>query len=204
MSNFEEKDFNEKKANEEEVNQKETNKEVVNEKNSSLKKILMDWIVPFMSALIFAALINKFVFFNIKVPTESMYPTIKVNDRLLVTKVYKPENLETGDLIVFDSEETGDKLIKRLIGKPGDSVEIADDGTVSVNGTVLKEDYVKNPGGKSSVKYKVPEGCYFVLGDNRSNSFDSRYWSKSSFVKGEDILGKAQFTIFPFNRMGTV
>lgn len=194
MSSFNEKDLNEK-----ELNEKESNK-----KNSGLMKFAMDWVMPFVAAMIFAVLVNKFVFFNIKVPTESMYPTIKVNDRLLVTKVYKPENLETGDLIVFDSAETGDKLIKRLIGTPGDVVEIADNGTVSVNGEVLDESYVKNSGGKAGVTYTVPEDSYFVLGDNRSNSFDSRYWSKGNYVKGEDILGKAQFTIFPFNRMGTV
>ena len=204
MSNFEEKDLNVKKANEEEVNQKETNKEEVKEKDSGLKRFVMDWVMPFVVAIIFAVLVNKFVFFNIKVPTESMYPTIKVNDRLLVTKVYQPKNLKTGDLIVFDSAETGDKLIKRLIGIPGDVVDIAENGTVSVNGKVLDESYVKNPGGKAGITYKVPEDSYFVLGDNRSNSFDSRYWSKGSYVKGEDILGKAQFTIYPFNRMGVV
>ncbi|ADL50394.1 signal peptidase I [Clostridium cellulovorans] len=173
-------------------------------KKSNAKEFIMNWVIPFTLAFIFTLFVKKFVFFNIKVPTESMYPTIKIDDRLLVTKVYNPKNLSTGDLIVFTIPEYDKKLIKRLIGKPGDVVEITKDGKVSVNGEALKEDYVKNPGGKEGVTYTVPEDCYFVLGDNRACSFDSREWVQSNFVKGEDILGKAQFTIYPFDRVGKV
>ncbi|ADL50888.1 signal peptidase I [Clostridium cellulovorans] len=171
---------------------------------SKSKQFLLDWILPITAAIILALLINKYVFFNIKVPTSSMYPTIMEGDRLMVTKVYKPEKLEREDLVVFTIPENKDRLIKRLIGKPGDVVEIAQDGKVSVNGESLDESYVKNPGGIAGRTYTVPEDSYFVLGDNRSNSLDSRYWNQSSFVKGEDIIGKARFTIYPFNRIGGV
>lgn len=166
-----------------------------------MKKFIFDWVLPFAVAALLALIINKFVFFNIRVPSESMVPTIKIDDRILVTRVHKPENLKRGDVVVFYLEEKDEKLIKRLIGLPGDTVEVKADGSVIVNGEKLDEPYVKNLGGPSG-SYKVPTDGYFFLGDNRSNSLDSRLWVKSPYITSKDIIGKGQVTFYPFNRFG--
>lgn len=167
------------------------------------KKFFMDWIIPILVAFVIAALINKFLFFNIVVPTGSMYPTIKPGDRIVVTRIHNVNSLKRGDIVVFYSNELNDTLIKRLIGLPKDVVDIREDGSVYVNGTKLDEPYIMNNGGKTG-KYTVPEGQYFFLGDNRSNSKDSRYWEKSSFIAAKDIKGKGRFIMFPFSRFGAL
>lgn len=164
-------------------------------------KLIKEWIIPLGVAVVLALLINRFVFFNIKVPTLSMFPTIKADDRILVTRVYNPSNLKRGDIVVFYLKEKDERLIKRLIGLPGDKVEVRSDGSVYVNGEKLDEPYVKNSGGPSGT-YEVPSDGYFFLGDNRSDSLDSRLWKNSPYIPSSDILGKGQFTIFPFDRFG--
>lgn len=165
-----------------------------------LKQFTKDWIMPIAAAIILTLIINKFIFFKIKVPTPSMFPTIKVGDNIFVTKIYNFKNIKRGDIIVFDSKELGEPLIKRVIGLPGETVDVKRDGTVWVNNTQISEPYVKNNGGKTGT-YTVPEGEYFFLGDNRSDSLDGRYW-KNSFISKKDILGKAQIIAYPFNRLG--
>jgi signal peptidase I len=168
-----------------------------------VKNFFKDWIVPILVALVIAVLINKFLFFNIVVPTGSMYPTIKPGDRIAVTRIYNLNKLKRQDIIVFYSKELKDTLIKRLIGLPKDEVDIREDGSVYVNGTKLDEPYIMNNGGKTG-KYTVPEGQYFFLGDNRSNSKDSRYWEQSSFIEAKEIKGKGRYTLFPFSRFGAL
>ncbi len=165
-----------------------------------LKHIIKEWFAPIIVAVIFALLINKFLLFKIEVPTPSMYPTIKVGDNIFVTRIYNYNNIKEGDIIEFYSKELGMRLIKRVIGLPGDTVEVKSDGTVWVNNSKLNEPYVKNNGGKTG-SFKVPKGEYFFLGDNRANSLDSRYW-KNSYILSKDIQGKAQITVYPFNRIG--
>ncbi|MHC1684105.1 MAG: signal peptidase I [Clostridiaceae bacterium] len=168
-----------------------------------MKKIIREWVIPLGTAAVLALIIHTFVFFLIHIPSPSMVPTINVGDRMLVTKVYNPKNLKRGDIVVFDFKETDQQFIKRLIGLPSDKVEIKNDGTVYINGEKLDESYVKNPGGPSGTTYEVPADSYFFLGDNRSDSKDSRYWS-NPYISAEDIIGKAQFTIYPFNKFGRV
>ena len=167
--------------------------------NNTKLNFFKDWIIPIIIAVILALLINKFLIFKVEVPTSSMEPTIKVGEKFLVTKVYKPENLKRGDIVVFNSKELDEIVIKRLIGLPGD--EIRFDGTsVYVNGKKLDEPYVKNPM-EFYGTFKVPEGKYFFLGDNRANSNDARFW-KNPYINGDQILGKAQVKIYPFNEIG--
>lgn len=99
----------------------------------SIKKIFSSWIFPIIIAVILALLIKNFLFFNIKVPSESMFPTIKPGDRIFVTRVHNKGNLKRGDIVVFHSNELKEDLIKRLIGLPGDTVEVRNDGSVYVN-----------------------------------------------------------------------
>lgn len=164
------------------------------------KNFFTDWIVPIGVAIILAFLINRFLFFQVSVPTKSMYPTIKPDDRIIVTRIYDKEKLERGDTVVFYSHELGETLIKRLIGLPGDEIIIDEHRDVYINGEKQTESYVVYNGGKGG-EFKVPEGHYFFMGDNRANSWDSRYWQES-YIDEDDIKGKARFILFPFNRFG--
>lgn len=166
----------------------------------TITNIFKGWILPIVSAVILAVIINKTLFFMALVPSSSMYPTLKVGDRILVTKVYDKGKLKRGDVILFNSKELNEVLVKRLIGLPGDTVEVKEDGSVYVNGAKINQDYVKKPGGKYGT-YKVPAGSFFFMGDNRNDSFDSRYWIQT-YIPSSAIMGKAQFILFPFNRIG--
>ncbi|WBW97364.1 signal peptidase I [Oceanirhabdus sp. W0125-5] len=188
------------------------------EKVSFFKSAFMkDWIYPFLGALVLFLLIRQFVFFNVKVPTGSMLPTIQLQDRILVTRIYNFDNIERGDILVFDSKENGKTLIKRLIGLPGDTIKLMPNGEVYVNGKLYEENYVKfqineekfNKGDYSTFsygnmelgEYTIPQDHYFFLGDNRPSSIDARYW-KEPYIPQEDIQGKAQIVFFPFKRFG--
>ena len=164
------------------------------------KKFVQEWIVPIGAALILYLIIHTFIFFQIKVPSTSMYPTIKVGDRIMVTRVYNKSKLKTGDIVVFESKEKNLTLIKRLIGIPGDEVKVNPLGEVYINGKKLEETYVIN---KSTVSknFKVPEGKFLFFGDNREVSDDARLWN-NPYIDGKDIKGKAQVIVFPFKRFG--
>lgn len=163
--------------------------------------LFYEWGIPIIVAIILAIIINKFIVFKVFIPSESMVPTLNVNDRLFVTRVYNEDNFERGDILVFDSDELNEKLIKRLIGLPGDKIVI-ENGEVSVNGEKLVEDYIGNAD-RFNGEYEVPEGKYFFLGDNRLWSKDSRYWI-NPYIDGEDITGKAQFKVYPFSDIGKI
>lgn len=168
---------------------------------SSNKNFITEWGIPIISAIILAFLINKFLLFKVLIPSESMVPTLNVGDRLFVTRVYNLEKLKRGDIIVFYSEELQDSLIKRLIGLPGDKVKI-ENGRVFVNGEELQEDYI-GAEDKFNGEYEVPDGKYFFLGDNRLWSKDSRYWI-NPYIDGEEISGKAQIKVYPFDQIGKI
>lgn len=168
-----------------------------------LRAFFIDWIIPIIGALFVAFLLNNFVLFFAEIPSESMVPTLNKDDRVIITRLYNYENLNRGDIVVFHSEELNQDLIKRLIGLPGDHIEIIK-GEVYINGEVLEEDYVKNNESLDyELSYDVPKEKYFFLGDNRSNSYDSRRW-KNPYVDEKDIVGKAQLKIYPFNDFGSI
>ena len=102
-----------------------------------------EWIIPIIAAIGIAFLINKFLVYNVYIPSESMVPTLNIGDKLMVTRVYDTNKIKRGDIIVFFSEELNEILIKRAIGLPGDHIKIHD-GIVNINGEDIKEDYVKN------------------------------------------------------------
>ncbi len=163
------------------------------------KSFIYEWVIPFIIAIIAAFLLNKYVFFIMKVPSSSMYPTIQIGDFGIVTRVYNTANLKRGDVVIFKSVELNETLVKRLIGLPGDNVKVSENGDVYINDEKIEQDYIQNNGGKYG-EYDVPEGSYFFLGDNRSNSLDSRYW-ETKYIDAKYIEGKGQFIIFPFNRI---
>lgn len=164
-------------------------------KNSKTVDFFKEWIVPIISAIGIALLINKFIFINVVLPPSgSMIPTLNDNDRLIATRVLNKDNINRGDILVFKSKELNETLIKRVIGLPGDCIEI-NDGVVKVNGTELEEDYVKNNDRYDGIFY-VPDNKIFFLGDNRAGSYDSRYWD-NPYIDKSDVEAKAQFRYYP-------
>jgi signal peptidase I len=165
---------------------------------NSMKKLMKNWIPFIITVVLLAVVINKFLFFEIFVPSASMYPTIKPNDRILTTRIYINKNIHHGDILVFYSDEFHETMVKRVIGLPEDSVDIKENGTVLINGQKLNEPYVKYPDHRTG-KFKVPKGEYLFMGDFREHSLDSRSW-KDIYISEKNIKGKAVFILFPFNR----
>ena len=171
-------------------------------KKGSFISTILEWLITIVAALIISFLINKFLIFKVYIPSESMYPTLKVKDQLFVTKMYSRDSIQRGDILVFFSDEFNELLIKRVIGLPGDDIVVKASWEVLVNGEVLEETYVvqKDETAIFDLEFKVPEDKYFFLGDNRANSLDSRYWSEP-YIDFEDIRGEARIIIYPFNRI---
>ena len=147
------------------------------------------------------------------IPSGSMLPTLQIDDRLIIDKIsYRFSNPVRGDIIVFnptaqlEKEKFKDAFIKRVIGLPGDRIDVKD-GKVYINGQVLTEKYLDEAPAYnwSSTALTpdgiVPEGHYLVLGDNRNNSYDSHYWG---FVPKDKIVGKATVKFWPINRAGGI
>lgn len=148
-------------------------------------------------SLTIAWLFSEFVMFKAYVPTGSMKPTIIEDDNIMISRVYM--DINRGDIMVFKHEVSKDYLIKRVVGIPGDIVEIKN-GITYINGQLYEEPYVKNPSSTNNV-FVVPKDCYLFLGDNRAGSEDARMW-KNPYVNKSAIVGKAMFRIYPFNSMG--
>lgn len=139
------------------------------------------------------------------IPSGSMLPTLQINDRLIIDKVsYHFTEPDRGDIVVFQPTDTlrqqnfKDAFIKRIIGLPGDTVEVKDN-TVFVNGEPLSENYLQDDPNYQWGPETVPNDQYLVLGDNRNNSYDSHHWG---FVPRENIIGRAVVRFWPLNRMG--
>lgn len=174
--------------------------ELPQDPKSRFMRLLKGWILPFGIEIIVIVLLIKFVFFFSYVPTGSMIPTIAEKSWLFALRTHNvSETVKRGDILVFDSEETGHTLIKRLIGLPGELVEIKD-GAVYIDGELLEEDYVVYVS-LENMTFQVPEGEYLFLGDNRMNSRDARAWN-DPYIPAEAITGKAVFTLFPFKNFG--
>lgn len=163
-----------------------------------VKKLFKSWALYIAFAIIIALLIKKFLFFEILVPSGSMYPTIKPNDRILTTRIFNTATIKRGDILVFYSNEYHEMMVKRVIGLPNDAVKINGDSSVFVNGKRLNEPYVKFPDARGG-DYKVPNGEYLFLGDYREHSLDSRLW-KDPFIPEKELQGKAVIILYPFNR----
>ena len=139
--------------------------------------------------------INVFVV-NAKVQGQSMDPTYKQNDYLIVNKTaFWHENPKHGDTIVFSVDRRKEKLIKRIIGVPGDTIKIKD-GKVYINDSLLVESYINSELTNGDIEVTVPNDSFFVMGDNRQNSLDSRS-SEIGMVRKDKIVGKVSVRVFP-------
>lgn len=151
-------------------------------------------------ALVLALLLRTFVVQAFWIPSGSMIPTLIPRDRVLVSKFwYGFTEPKRGQIVVFKYPVDPQRdFVKRVIGLPGEMVEI-DNGTVSIDGEPLGEPYIKNHDRFNFGPVKVPEDHYFVMGDNRPNSQDSRFWG---FVPEENLKGPAFFRYWPLTRIG--
>jgi signal peptidase I len=164
----------------------------------------LSWVRDLAFSILIAVVLIVFIYQPVKVEGTSMMPTLTDKERIFINKFtyrFGLGEIQRGDTVVFwyplDSSKS---YIKRVIGLPGDRVRL-DDGEVYVNGQKLSEEYVpvEFRDHFTREEERVPTGKYFVLGDHRSSSSDSRNWG---YVPRENIYGKAVFVYWPLNMMG--
>ncbi|MBN2853621.1 MAG: signal peptidase I [Clostridia bacterium] len=149
------------------------------------------------AVLIVYLILSQFLILNARVPSESMEDTIMTGDRFFASRTaFLFEPPKRGDIVVFKyPDDNRTLLVKRVIGLPGESVFISD-GMVYIDGIALTGDYTDVIVRGVFGPYEVPSDSYFMLGDNRNSSKDSRYW-ENTFVNEKNILAKAMFTYYP-------
>lgn len=169
-------------------------------------KAFFAWLIEIVILFSLAYLVARFVVTHTFVPTGSMIPTIEINDHLMINRIplyYRDP--KPGEIVVF--HESGKELIKRVIAVPGDLYDIKD-GKVYINDKQLDEPYLYEQNStfdfmmeEGLLPYEIPEDRYFVMGDNRNNSEDSRYYG---LIHRDAIYAKSWFRIWPLNRLGRV
>ena len=162
--------------------------------DNKVKKFLKEY-VPYIIVLVFVVLIKKYVVSPIKVNGDSMFKTLHDGDIMILNIVgYRFKEVKRFDIVVV--REDKEFLIKRVIGLPGEKISYHNN-QLFVNGKKVKDSY--GNGSTDDFSIEVPKGKYFVLGDNRENSMDSRVFGPFSKKR---ILGKTKLIVFPFSRFG--
>ncbi|MCD8486420.1 MAG: signal peptidase I [Desertifilum sp.] len=160
-------------------------------------------------ALLIAIVMRAFIAEPRYIPSDSMVPTLEIGDRLVVEKVsYHFHPPQPGDIIVFEPPKQLQRqgysrdqaFIKRVIAQPGQTITVKN-GQVYVDDRQLQEEYIAEPPEYFLEAVTVPEGQFFVMGDNRNDSNDSHIWG---FLPQENIIGHAGFRFWPLNRIGTI
>lgn len=174
---------------------------------NSLGKEILSWVIDIGIVLVVVLLITTFVFQKTNVIGQSMQPTLHNGDHVIIDKIsYRFTNPKQYDIVVFPYKKNpSQNYIKRIIGLPNDVVDIID-GEVYINNEKLDEKFDiidDNKLGNREFPFTVPEGEYFVMGDNRNNSSDSRYTDVGTISK-KDIIGKAGLRIWPLRDIGFV
>ena len=179
---------------------------------------LVEWVAVIVGALVVALVVKTFLFQAFYIPSASMEPTLEKGDRVLVNKLsYDVHDVNRGDVVVFElpaDQVAADgikDLIKRVIGLPGDTIETRD-GVVYVNDRRLDEPYLpkgtrtgdpQNGNNPAIDRQVVPDGTVFVMGDNRSNSHDSRYKDRGP-IPIDSIVGRAFVLVWPPGEIGSL
>lgn len=170
----------------------------------SLAREILSWVEVLVIAVVIAFLLDRFVIANSQVPTGSMESTIMPGNRVIGSRLsYTFGEPERGDIAIFIYPDDAAKgirtyYVKRIIGMPGDTIDIHDGG-VYLNGsdTPLDEPYINEPmENEPAMHFEVPDGCYFMLGDNRNYSNDSRRW-QNPYVSRDKLVAKVLFRYFP-------
>lgn len=176
-----------------------------------LKKEILSWIKAFSIALFVVILLRSYLLSPTTVHGESMNPTFDDKDRVIFSKI---SDIERFDIVVFEAPDSNLFYIKRVIGLPGDHLEMKD-GELFINGIKTAEPYLKEQNDKDMLNkmnfdftleaitgdYSVPSDSLFVMGDNRSNSNDSRFFG---FISKESIIGEVKFQIYPIQDVGFI
>jgi signal peptidase I len=180
------------------------------------------WIVELVGvvvvAVVVAVLLRTFVVATYSIPSGSMEPTLQIGDRIVVDKLsYHLHGVDRGNIVVFTTPPNEDcagppvaDLVKRVIGLPGETISLQD-GNVYINGHLLPEPFLpadvrtdtypgpSNNGYALHNPYRIPAGDVFVMGDNRPESCDSRYWGP---ISESTIVGEVDLRIWPLSRIG--
>ncbi len=176
----------------------------VEEKEEKPKKTAKQELMEWVKSLLFFCVLPLTVFwifcFMAVVPTGSMETTIPTGAQVFTTRVFNKDNIERGDIVVFNSEEVGEVLIKRCIGLPGDNLVFDGSGSLYINGELYYEPYVSSFSAFRG-EFNVPEDCYFFCGDNRGASHDARYFV-NPYIHKDEVMGKGRFILFPFSDFG--
>lgn len=173
--------------------------EAVNNEQFSAKRLMKEY-VPYLFVGVMLALIIRLVISPTVVVGESMEGSLHDGDYLIVNKLsYKMDNPEYGDVVILDAESVPghDVYIKRVVGLPGDTIEVKS-GELVRNGKVVDEPYAKEQMESEDMKVTVPEGDVFVMGDNRNHSMDSRMIGTLDYK--EEVIGKAVLRVLPFDQ----
>ena len=161
-----------------------------------MKKNIKREILDFLLIIIAVLLIRTFIFTPIKVEQNSMNPTLYPNDIMILNKIgYRINGLNRFDIVVI--KHNNDYLIKRVIGLPNETLEYKDN-KLYIDGGEIKENFITNPTNDYTLDDKIPKDSYFLIGDNRNNSIDSRTFGA---ISKREILGKTRLIIFPFDRI---
>lgn len=161
---------------------------------------LTGWLLPIVIGVAIALCIREWVVSAAYVPSSSMYPTIPNPCYILVNKIETNiHGVHRGEVVVFHFPDDPKQLyVKRVIGMPGDTVTVTYNA-VYIDGKKLAEPVIKKPNVRGLGTYKVPQGHYFMMGDNRPISDDSRYWVHK-YVAKSAIVGEADVVLFPFGK----
>ncbi|MFD1677687.1 signal peptidase I [Alicyclobacillus fodiniaquatilis] len=162
---------------------------------------LTGWVLPIVIGVAIALCIRQWVVSAAYVPSASMYPTIPNPCYILVNKLsLEIHGVQRGDVEVFHFPDDPKELyVKRVVGMPGDTVKVTNNA-VYINGKKLNEPIITKPNEIGLGTYHVPQGHYFMMGDNRPISEDSRMWN-NKYVARSAIVGEADFVLFPFGKM---
>ncbi len=180
-----------------------------NDHRQPIERPWLEGIKTIGLSVVLALGIRHFVAEARYIPSESMLPTLEVNDRLIVEKVsYQFQNPQRGDIVVFQPTERlrqenptfGYALIKRVIGLPGETIEVTG-GRVYVNNEPLDENYIAAEPEYQWGPKTLPPDAFLMLGDNRNQSYDSHFWG---YVPRDKIIGRAAFRFWPPDRIGTI
>jgi signal peptidase I len=207
----------------------EASDDAISRGDRRISRTAIEWIVLIVAAIVIAVVIKSFLFQAFYIPSASMEPTLMTGDRVLVNKLsYDLHDVHRGDIVVFAAEPNEqwhkldiDDLVKRVIAFPGETVTQCSGEKVCIDGKVLDEDYL--PKGTPTIfptglpktdrgvnacapdspdgGCKVPAGTVFVMGDNRTNSSDSRVHGP---IKQSSIVGRVFLRIWPLDRIGTL
>lgn len=163
-----------------------------------MKKFIND-LIPYIIIVIVVVLFRTFIMTPAVVDGLSMYDTLNDHDIVLINKiVMKTNNINRFDIVVLKNNTDGDKIIKRIIGLPGEKIEYKDN-KLYINGEEIEDNFKTNE--TTDFTAETKENEYFVLGDNRELSKDSRYLGN---FKKENIIGKVDFRFYPFDKLGFV